>query len=1068
MKHLILFFLFLLVLFRVGSGQTLTGTVKDAATGDLLQNATLSLIKSGRTTFTDKQGQFALILTADDSLKVSHIGFIDTTIAVKPNAKMGTMVLLHKEGNMLEEVQINTGYYTLDKERATGSYVHVDNKLFNRAMGGNVLQRMEGLLPGVQFVNPEGTSASDIRVRGISTIESDETPLIILDNFPYEGSIDNIDPNDVESITVLKDASAASIWGARAGNGVIVISSKKGGKNERMRLDFTVNKRLSQVPDLTYGTAWLPSSLVMDIEKERYDKGLFTFGNHIAVPLYVDYLNMLEEGLIDEAELEKRRNIMSVTDTRREAMTHLYRPGILDQYNLRMNGGSARSSYLFTTSYQSDRQDVVGNHSNRFNARLQNNFTVFPWLDLMVDAAFVNQNAERNGLEYNDLAILQGGTSMVSPYLQLRNEHGDLMSIPKDFRYAYTLYAANEGLLDWTYSPLEDRGKVINKSFSKELRTGIGLDFKLYKDLKLSMLYQGILGNSGGETLSDKDSYYVRSLVNSFTQSNGTRIIPHNSIFRTSSPQERLSHYGRIQANYSKKWTYTELTTLGGAEIRHAQTEMLPSSVLYNYDSEYWTGSAQYNFNQSYATRPTGTVFQRIPSASQLHRQYINRDLSYYFNGSYRVLDKYTLTSSLRWDGSNLFGVKANQKGVPLWSIGGMWDMNREKFMSKVDFVDSWKWRLTYGVAGNVNKTITHYPTISHGQSLINLAMASLNSIGNPSLRWEKVSTVNMGTDLSFLNGRIKTNLDYYVKNGRDLIGDTFLDPTTGVNGAYKINYADIRTKGMDLNISTRNIDRKFLWSTNVMVSYSSNRVMNFYDQGNLALYHYFYPAPPPRTGISRDVIYSIPWNGLNSDGLPVLEYNGEAVTDYNVYYNQQLTREDLKNAGVSVPTWYGSLMNTFRFEKLEVSFLLSWKAGYVVRRKSMEPDGEFYARYHSDYFDRWQQPGDELTTAVPRKIEVGEMPATNAAAISNIYGNSEVLVREGTHLRLQDVSFNYQLPLKWSQKIRSRDLAIYGYVRNLGLIWKKDAGLGNEDPDFINRMYTNPLSFSFGARIGF
>ncbi len=1053
--------LFILFTWPVIGQIRIDGRISDVATGDPVTGADIRTVVSKMQAHTDGKGRFSLDLAYPDTLWISHVGYSDIRLAVTtPSADLH--IALERITGTIEEVQVSTGYYRIPRERATGSFVHLDNTALNRSMGGNILQRLEGMVSGVQFVDPGVGSTSAIRVRGLSTIESDETPLVVLDNFPYEGDIGNIDPNSIESITVLKDAAASSIWGARAGNGVIVITSKRATEGQHPKVSFSSNFGMSDRPDLTYGREWLSSPTVMAIEKERFGLGHYTFGDNENISLYVDYLKQHADGIIDDSELQDIESRLATIDTRREAMELLYRSAAYGQYALNLTGSSGRHSYTMNVGYQGSRSDVVGNDGKRTTIGLRHSFRPIDALNIGVGLDYAGRRSSGDGIAYSGL--MQG--SRISPYLQLQDGNGNAMAVPQaGLRPYYAAQAEANGLQDWLFRPLEERELHRNRSISNELRLNTDVRAKLMARMSFSLQYQYTKGTARSEVHYLKDSYHVRNLVNTFTQSNGTLVIPNNGIYRNNNPQEDFSHYGRAQLDYGTTLNGRHrISSLAGVEIRHAQTEQLPGSVLYNYEEDYLTGTNLFNFNQSYATRPAGTN-QRIPGASPNHRLYIHRDLSYYANGSYEFDRRYILSGSVRWDGSNLFGVKTNQKGVPLWSVGGSWNIGSEPFYGLGDILPYLRLRGTYGIAGNVNKTVTHYPTILFGTSYLGLTSAMLRSIGNPSLRWEKVRTVNIALDWRALGNRISGSIERYVKNGNDLIGEDYLDPTLGITEGYKINYADIRTEGWDIQLSTSNLTGGLSWKTDILAHWVNNEVTNYRTNDNLAVSNYFYGIAPPTVGRSRDVVYAIPWHGLSGQtGLPVIYMDGAQSGDYKTYFLQYLDKDMLVDMGSFVPTVYGTLRNTLGWKGVEFSAMLGWKSGYVFRRTSMGSSDEYADRYHQDYDRRWQQAGDENWTDVPRHVPLEEADTYRDA--SSVYMNSEALITRGDHIRLQDITLSYTLPAGITGKLALKNVRLYAYARNLGILWKSNrVGI---DPDYANSLYRAPKAYSAGIQFNF
>jgi TonB-linked outer membrane protein, SusC/RagA family len=1061
-KRFSVLWLFLISVGLASGQSTIRGRVFDAESKQPISGASLKLSASARTASSDADGSFSLRVIGTDTLVITHVGYVSQRLAVQGSMTV-LDVYLTQEGYMLDAVEVSTGYYTVPKERATGSFVQVDSTLLQRAIGGNILERLEGVAPGVQFVNPNGKSAADIRVRGLSTIESDETPLIVLDNFPYEGSIDNIDPNDIESITVLKDAAAASIWGARAGNGVIVITSKKARRDGGVRIAINANTNITEKPDLYYSKSWLPSATVMEIEKARYELGHYSFADNVTNPYYVELLHALDDGMIDANAFTEQENALRYNDTRQQALAYFYRRASFQQYALNIDGGTERYGYNITSGYHGTMGELIGDDSRRLNLGIRNRFKPHDGMEINVGVAYASQQSHGNGIDMNDLIATNIG---ISPYLRLVDDEGNSLPVTREVSFPYAAAAQSNGLLDWQYRPVDEIHLSDNSSYRRELRLNANVNAQLWRGLSAALTYQYINGGNATQSFYSKESYYVRSLVNGFTQPDGSQVIPYNGILEIGAPTLSNSHQGRAQLNYQGKWGQNhELAALAGAEVRQGISDRFGGSILYNYDEEHMTGTGNYNFNQSYPKRPNGSG--RIPDASVIRGRFTNRDLSYFSNASYTYRARYIISGSLRWDGSNLFGVKANQKGVPLWSIGGSWDISKERFYPIAAYVPYVRIRSTYGIAGNVNKSVTHFPTIQYSSASTVLNMATLTSVGNPSLRWEKVSTLNLGLDWRAFGNRVSGSVEAYFKKGADLIGDDYMDPTTGISGSYKINYANIETQGWDVQLSTRNVTGQFNWTTTVLSSWVRNKVTHFNTNEVTSIARFLSgSSAPPTVGASRDVVYMLPWHGLSpADGLPIVFMYGEQTSAYATYYSEYMDYTKLLTAGTSVPVNYGSIRNVFGWQGLELSALLTWKAGYVFRRSSMIPFGEYNRDYHEDYFKRWQKPGDEKVTDVPAFIPIEEQTAQNVGA-GSIYRDSEALITKGDHIRLQEVSLGYTMPQGLFKRLPLQSIRFSIYARNLGVVWK--ANKQGIDPDYSDARYPAPRSFSFGVQCNF
>ncbi|MBE8722304.1 SusC/RagA family TonB-linked outer membrane protein [Sphingobacterium pedocola] len=1065
----ILFTLYCAIIALSAAQAQLSGHVLDI-NGAALPGVTVSTLRGKQSVLTDAEGNFAFDhVSLPDSLSVRYLGYHPRTVELTQGRDM-LKINLEKDGRFIEEVEIiNTGFYQIPKERATGAFTQVNNELLNRSVGGNILQRLEGIASGVQFVNPGGTNASDIRVRGLATIQSDASPLIVVDNFPYEGDITSINPNDIQNVTILKDAAASSIWGARAGNGVIVITTKQGRYNQKGQLSLNSNVTIGGKPDFMYSRNRLPSAIVMEVEKQKYEHGGYYIQNAQQVPFpeYVEMLIALDNGSLDPEEFAQREAIMKETEVREEALKYLYQPSIYQQYALNSRGGGDRFTYYLSGGYDRNREDVIGNGGSRMNLNIHNTFKPFKNLEIGTAIWYSEQRVQNNGLTLQDL---RGDATHVglSPYSRLQDEEGNALAIVKDYRQTYIDNAEAEGLLDWAYRPLDEHDLIDRRGRRDELRANANLKFDFLHYFNLNATYQYIKGNNQQTVEYDKDSYYVRDLVNRFTQPDGSLVIPRLGVYQQLNSSLSASHSGRAQLNYARHIGQDhQFIGLAGGEIREFVQNTLPGHTLYGYDAELMTGSTNYNYTQNYTVRPSGR--SRITAPSFVKQRYIDRYLSYFGNASYTFKERYILSGSLRWDGSNLFGVKTNQKGTPLWSLGGSWDISKEHWFSLQE-VDYLRVRATYGSAGNVNKSVSAYPTIRHFSNdwITGFNNADVRTIGNPSLRWERVNTVNIGTDFEMLKGRVSGNIDYFTKKSTDLIGADLLPPSTGIItggtaiNSNLVNYADLRTRGVDIQLRSVNLTGTLNWNTTVLVNYVSNKVTNYKANESTALYSYFDSPATPVVGSSRDVVYSIPWQGLSPEnGYPLVSLDGNESQDYRTYY-LGLVRDDLVVSGVRIPPFYGSMRNTVSFKGVALDLMLSWKGGYVFRRSSISSGNEYSSLYHMDYLKRWRTPGDEIWTDVPAAREIGE---TEAYA-SSIYKDSEALVVKGNHVRLQDVNLSYRIRPSRLQSLGIKEIRLYAYARNLGVIWKTNK-LGI-DPDYVDVEYSAPRNYSIGINMDF
>lgn len=1039
------------------SQQRFTGTVSNPE-GEVLSGASVRLLGAGLATATDDNGQFSLPSPQGaDTLLISYMGYVPSRLYVEAEAIGPLHITLQADPNALQEVIVNTGYYEVPQERATGAFTHVDNELLNRSVSTNILDRLEGVTNSLLF-DRRNLEAEDVngqpelRVRGLSTIESDSRPLIVVDNFPYEGDISTINPNDVESITLLRDAAAASIWGARAGNGVIVINTKQGAYNQAARISFNGNVNIIEKPDLFYSPNFLPSPTVMEIQKELFERGVYPENEFTYIPSYVELLIKQRDGMISGDEFDRQETFMLGNDLRRDWYDHLYQPAVNQQYAVGVRGGGGHYRYAFSAGYDRNTANIVGNGNERINLSLQNTFRMRPSLELAGSIWYSTRSVRENGMGYQKLADV---------YESFVNVDGMPNHVGRGYRLLYQEQSEDYGLLDWMYRPLDEVRLASNTAGNDELRFNGNINYNMFRDLSFHVAYQYTLGRATSQNIFHRDSYEVRNLVNRFTQADGTRIIPHGGIVEFGVPRRMDTHSGRSQLNYNRSFDGShDISTLLGVEIRQAVNISGTGSRHYDYDPDTWRSNPRMDFVTRFPTRPSGT--SQVGMGAYEPNKATNRYLSYFGNASYSYKKRYILSGSLRWDGSNLLGVKTNQRGTALWSLGGSWDLSEEQFY-RSDWIPYLRLRTTFGSAGNIDKSQSHYPTINiTTNAMTGLAQANLVHPGNSSLRWEQVNTFNAGLDWRLLNNRISGSFEFYNKHAKYLLGDNMVDPSAGVSGNYKMNYANLRTQGWDVSVSSRNLVGSFRWNTVFLFNYSYNRITQI-----------FAPDPPydfryvttniHERGVSVDKLYALPWYGLNPEtGFPLIYIDGQVSNDYVSYY-QNISKENLVSVGVTVPPSFGSVRNIFEWKGFQMSALVSFKTGYIFRRSSISPGQEYVVStpvYHKDYFSRWEQPGDELSTDVPAWAH------SNEANLSNTYLYSEALITKGDAIRLQDVNLSYTLRGNMVQRWPVQHIRLYAYARNMGILWRaNDTGI---DPDYPNADYPAPKSFALGLQVEF
>ncbi|WP_432327721.1 SusC/RagA family TonB-linked outer membrane protein [Mucilaginibacter sp. P25] len=971
---------------------------------------------------TDPSGVF-YFRTSDTTgtFRIVFIGYASQEISFDQRKTGPFNITLIPDQTSLNEVVISTGYQNIPKERSSGSYDLIDNKLLNRNPGDNILNRLSGIASGLRFngeANTNIATGSDsrflgINIRGVSTLSGNVSrdPLIVVDNFPYEGNLSNINPNDVENITILKDAAAASIWGARSGNGVIVITTKKGRKNQKMSVEVNGTLTFQNKPNLYYDRNFLPSSDYIALETDLFKQGYFnTAINDVSywtpVSPVVDLLAASQAGTISQADAAARINSLMNQDVRRDYEKYIYRKSVNQQYSIGMRGGSEQNAYTMSLGYVNNQNPLIRNGFNRLTVNAQNVYTPITNLSITTGLNYSrNVTALNNALNYGTGISVGGNIAGIYPYAQFADNDGNHLAITKDYRASYATKATSSGLLNWLYKPLDELGFGDNTTTVNDLVLNIAATYRFLKHWNINLQYQNENQQVGGRNYQNKDTYAARTLINQFTKLNPgaspTYQVPVGGILNLSNNQ-LIANNGRAQLNYDQTFDNKhEITGLAGAEIKQLQNIGYNRNLL-GYDDEFGTAVQNLNYSDYVLINPSG--YGVIPSPGGNIYGSTNRYLSYFANLAYTYDSKYTLTASGRKDGSNIFGVKTNDRVTPLWSIGATYDIAREKFY-KIDWLPSLRLRASYGFNGNVYNG-SAYVTGRYGASQITGATAILNlTAPNPELRWEKVKNINWGIDFGTINNRVTGTIEYYIKDGKDLIERIPLFSSSGFL-AFNGNAASTTTKGFDITLNSKNITGKFQWITSLLFSTLKDKVVS-YDQSltNTSIQSV---SGMPVVGRSIYGLYSYKWAGLDpTNGDPQGYLNGKISKDYTTIINN-FNSDSLKYNGSLRPTVYGSIRNEFSYGPLSLSANIGFEFGYFFRRPSTSINAadiiSATGSQNIDYQQRWKKPGDEALTNVPSVI----YPSNNNR--NTFYRYSSVLVDKADNIRLLDVRFAYVL----------------------------------------------------------
>lgn len=1085
--------------------ERVSGTVRSAS-GKTIPFASIWIKDTRKGGKVDENGRFMLYdLAPTNELVFTAVGYKSKTVMVGNREQM--VVVMEAEENMLEEVVISTGYQKISKERATGSATVISAKELEKNPSPNLINRMEGLAPGLQVSlgsgdrtftynnNQMGIYSStrtigqndyNLTVRGVGSIDTDteKSPLIVID-----GAISNIDlamlnPNDVDNITILKDAAAASIYGVRAANGVIVVTTKKGSNTGVPRINFSFNTAFSGNPDLGY-LRTMNSAQMIDYQEELVAKNILN-SNNIATNLYMYASSYypgevaaaairLKNGLISQADYDALVNPLKQIDNRAQIQQYLLRPMNNQQYNLSISNGTENNNYFYSASYANENPFTKGENGKRFTFSLNNNWKIFKIATLSTSIRGTFFRNSKNGIDIAQL--YDANSSTLLPYQLLADQNGNGIYYNR-INPGFT-QPLGPAYKDWRYNYLQELQLLDNLQKDNNYSAVINLEVPLYKGLKGSVSYANERSFGENRAFNDEKSYKNRLLLNEFTpigETTNTIGINKGGIYNIINSS--MNNYTvRGQLNYDATFDQKhEITAIAGSEIRQTQAGQ-GMKTMYGYNPQ--TG---FNRDVSYAQNSYNTLMGYLSglSGGPTQADRTRRFLSYFSNAAYTLNGKYTVSGSVRYDDYNNFGLDRSFRATPLWSSGLKWNLAKEHFMQKFTWLNQLGLRATYGVNGNITQDVRPFTYISFDNAAYNPTgqpSASIIAVANPQLRWEKTYVTNLGLDFGLLDNRLTGTIDYYRKNGKDLLYSfPIAAPYVGTIGAgsLKRNTASMSGKGIDLGLTgtfVRNTD----WNLDATLnfSYNTNTITdNRFDPKDISAFTYSYNpiGISYLEGYPSDKIFVFRHAGLDEKGLTqIYNKNNEIIP-----VTQTLSGvEDLAYAGRRVAPYYGSFRTNLRYKQWSVYALISYQFGNVFMKPSVESymapsRGLTIPKFDlsADIADRWREAGDEAFTNVP---------ALTADIYSSYslqrYQNSDINVLKGDYIRLREISLSYGLPKNLLNRLKVENIQLAGSVRNLGLIWT--ANKEGYDPDFTNLVgnTTNlrPVpSYNFSINVSF
>ncbi|WP_067148162.1 SusC/RagA family TonB-linked outer membrane protein [Pseudotamlana agarivorans] len=1087
--------------FSYAQENTVSGNVKDEQD---IPIAGVTIIVEGTTTgvVTDFDGNYAIEAKSGDILQFSFVGLKTKTITLGSSNSIN--VVMEEDIAALDAVVV-TGYQKIDRKLFTGSASTV--KLEEAKLDGvpDVSRSLQGQVAGVEVENVSGTfgAAPVIRIRGDASINGTNKPLWVVDGVILENAIElsneeitsgnlstllssstaGLNPEDIESFQVLKDASATALYGARALNGVIVITTKK-GTSGKPSINFSTNITTRAKP--TYDQFnFLNSGDEMSVYQELYEKGWIDIAGANASNshgVFEDMLYSIVKGDIDwgTGGTPNYDYLQRYADANTDWFDVLFKSSFMRANNFSISSGSDKSRFRASIGTMVDDGQTIADKVKNYTANLNGNFTLSDKLSLgmkLTGNVRDQQVAASQDRELNEITGLYERQFDNNPFnyalytsrsMTPYDQNGDRQYFRKNYAPFNILHEVDHNFVNLD---------VLDLSFQTDLK------WKVTKDLNFTTVLQGrwytsnavqtIHENSNNAEAYRADNPLIRnSNIFLFRDPDAPELEPYsvlpNGGFRKTSDHTLTNYYARNQFDYSH--TFNDIHTV---------------SALLAQELTYSNRSTQKNDGWGYMFDKGGLIL----SDPNFIRYLDSRGLDYFSaletkqrgwgmfsNIAYSYDNRYVINGTYTYTGDNRTGDASSARYLPTYNISGAWNIHQETFMDNAAWVNLLKLKSTYGLSGS-NPFNASAGLIVYGaeplrpqdsESEVSLIISQLE---NSELTFEKLYEWNIGLETSFFNNAVSLELEYYKRHSKDLIG--FIE-TNGVGGeGTKLgNIGEFIRNGYEANLSTQNVNSgNFRWSSNINFSHSESEITQWESRDNIG-------AAVSRNGANIEgypvrSLFSIPFAGLDSNGVPTFyAADGSIIQSMNLQNRTDIT-EHLKYEGPTEPIFFGGFNNNFSYKNLSLTIGFSYRGGNKIRL-----DESFSSSYSDDsslpgeLINRWTLPGDENITNIPAILSETAAQALNYQGLNaySLYNKSDVRVADGDYVRLKNIKLAYAFPNSITDHtfIKSATASISAF--NLWLIYSDDR-LNGIDPEFyqsggvslpLTKSFTFSLNFNF------
>lgn len=1047
------------------SMKTVTGTVLEEdgqpALGVtvMIKGTTIGMVTDHNGTFSlrvpDKQGQI-LVFSCIGKVTQEH-----------PLNRDNYRITLLDDSEELIGAVVNTGYQKLDRRMSASAISSIAGEDVLQHNAISVDNMLQGKIPGLMVLGSSSTpgAATKIRIRGTSTISGNREPLWVvdgvilddpvslsteelndLDNVNLIGNaISGLNPIDIESIDVLKDASATAIYGVRAANGVIVVTTKK-GRTGTPRVNYAGSVTVTERPGYNR-LQRMNSQERVDVSREIEQKGL----TYRFVPARVGYEGLLYDLYdknIDYDTFREKVADMEVLNT--DWFDAIYRTSVSQRHNVSISGGTNTLNYYVSGSFNKENANVKGTGVTSYNVMAK---TQARFRDNLIGTFQVRANTSAKDYLHSSISPY-GYAYNTSRAIPLYNEDGSLAFYNKSM--------GNQNPL--TFNVLHEiahSGQTINNDGAN---FNANLEWTVITGLRLTGTLAMNIANTTQKSWFDEQTYAAASM----------RMLPLGVEFPTDDPTEpfrasqcRLPYGGELRSADSRNFGYTarfqtdynklfngrhNMTLAAGTEARSTRYTGI-STVQWGYLPDRGEKFVQINPAEWPA------YGQMVLESPDVVTNRLSNYLSFYAIASYAYRSRYIINANVRADGSNKFGQDKSTRFLPIWSVSARWNIMNEPFFKDVMWMNELALRTSYGIQGNVSDDQTPNMIIKMGglDPFSGDYISTISKLPNRFLKWEKTNSFDVALDFSFLDNRLGGTVEYYYKTGHDQIVSTPVSPTTG-SSTMSLNVGDIMNKGYEFILNAVPVRTKdFRWSVSLNSARNINRVTRGGAQNGYTWEDYVNGRAVLK-GYALNSFFAYKYAGLNEQGLPTFKdtEEGEDTTF------EQMMDQVFDLAGNRVPLMQGGFSSNFSWKGLTLGLFFSYQLGAKGRLNYLYSNSGQYLpnpeqNMSSEFVDRWRQPGDEQTTDIPA-LSTNNMSFTSLFGSRRqykiadngwqMYNQSDLRVVRTDFLRLRSAYLRYNLPQDFCKKLRVQYANIRFEAYNLFLLASKD--LKGQDPEQI------------------